>query len=92
MSLPNLKFSDRDDDGLGPLRPDLLDLSDIEESDDEGDLLDDLQDAFIEDELNQFDKNVLSTEEEDQIFQNTISIEEGSSKYYFHVIHLSKNS
>ena len=51
-----------------------------------------LQDAFIEDELNQFDKNVLSTEEEDQIFQNTISIEEGSSKYYFHVIHLSKNS
>ena len=43
MSLPNLKFSDRDDDGLGPLRPDLLDLSDIEESDDEGDLLNDLQ-------------------------------------------------
>ena len=85
MSLPHLKFSDRDDDGLGPLRPDLLDLSDLEESDDEDYLLNDLQDAFIEDELNRFNKNVLSTEEEDKIFQNSISFEEGSSKYYFHV-------
>jgi len=85
MSLPHLKFSDRDDDGLGPLRPDLLDLSDLEESDDEDYLLNDLQDAFIEDELNRFNRNVLSTEEEDNFFQNTISFEEGSSKYYFHV-------
>ena len=85
MSLPHLKFSDRDDDGLGPLRPDLLDLSDHEESDDEDYLLNDLQDAFIEDELNRFNKNVLSTEEEDKTFQNTISFEEGSFKYYFHV-------
>ena len=85
MSLPNLKFFDRYDDGMGPLRPDLLDLSDLEESDDEDYLLNDLQDAFIEDELNRFNRNVLSTEEEDNFFQNTISFEEGSSNYYFHV-------
>jgi hypothetical protein len=69
-------------DELGPLRPDLVDLSDYEDSDmdddDDDDLLLNLQDDFILDELNnQLNANVLSADEERQIFENTNSIAEG---------------
>jgi hypothetical protein len=69
-------------DELGPLRPDLVDLSDYEDSDmdddDDDDLLLNLQDDFILDELNnQLNANELSADEERQIFENTNSIAEG---------------
>jgi hypothetical protein len=69
-------------DELGPLRPDLVDLSDYEDSDmdddDDDDLLLNLQDDFILNELNnQLNANVLSADEERQIFENTNSIAEG---------------
>ena len=77
-----MSYSKLSHDELGPLRPDLVDLSDYEDSDmdddDDDDLLLNLQDDFILDELNnQLNANVLSAEEERQIFENTNSIAEG---------------
>ena len=74
------------DDDDGPLRPDLIYSSDEDEfdddddydnDDDDDDLLGALGDEFIRTELNKkFNDNVLSAEEEKQMFENTISLQE----------------
>ena len=73
------------DDDDGPLRPDLIYSSDEDEfdddddydNDDDDDLLGALGDEFIRTELNKkFNDNVLSAEEENQMFENTISLQE----------------
>jgi hypothetical protein len=63
----------------GPLRPDLLDLSDSEES--EGDSDD--EDAMVKDDYIRYELtnslvgNVCTEEEERNIFENCVSIAEG---------------
>jgi hypothetical protein len=63
----------------GPLRPDLLDLSDCEES--EGDSDD--EDAMVKDDYIRYEltnslvDNVCTEEEERNIFENCVSIAEG---------------
>jgi len=63
----------------GPLRPDLLDLSDSEES--EGDSDD--EDAMVKDDYIRYEltnslvDNVCTEEEERNIFENCVSIAEG---------------
>ena len=68
-----------DDQQYGPLRPDLLDLSDSEES--EGDSDD--EDAMVKDDYIRYELtnslvgNVCTEEEERNIFENCVSIAEG---------------
>ena len=64
----------------GPLRPDLLDFSDFEES--EGEDSDD-EDAMVKDDYIRYEltnslvDNVCTEEEERNIFENCVSIAEG---------------
>ena len=72
------------DDDDGPLRPDLIYSSDEDEFDDDDDYDDDdllgaLGDEFIRTELNKkFNDNVLSAEEEKQMFENITPIQKGN--------------
>ena len=69
-----------DDQEYGPLRPDLLDLSDSEES--EAEHSDD-EDAMVQEDYMRYEltnslvDNVCTEEEERNIFENCVSIAEG---------------
>jgi len=66
-----MNFDELEGIHLGPLRPDLVYTSDDELSDDG------LEDEFIADELDAYDHNVMSAEEEVSLFQNTVPLSAG---------------